>query len=259
MSRRGPYFGGPGVVPLESLLFPEVCVVRTATFVGTDTTVNYYIPYLDMFHAVAGETTLTINGVPKIYGTDYQHITQQDSTLSIGIGFALAILLAGGESVVFTWKERRILVEPPTVSLCRTIVGGGGDYELDTAQMWKASDINSAPNGFRVPPGPPGYTAEIWRLTRRTGGLSKTGRQNGGKRFLPYRRGPQALMPDAWIFNSDFYHAYNIKLWRQFKVCYFNLSTGARSGLSTVSIVSGGTRPDQHNGYGPFRYRAWLR
>lgn len=250
-------------------LWPETVLQRTATFIAVGGKRVFKIPLECFFRNAAGETTLTINGNPQGYPLDYQHVHRSGAGVAItdtGIGFILPGPAGAGWVLVFTWLERRLLVDVPSLALVHAKLDGGiwvPDY--DVGAKWKPSDPTDCPNAIQVPEPPPGYVAEFWRRIRKPGG----GRQDsfgnvylrGGIRYLPYERGPAAGTANSGLFLQTMFDPnHGAEHWTHFRVCYYRTATGARSPLSSEVIVSAlGNRPyDEHNGSGPTRYNLWI-
>lgn len=208
---------------------------------------SYAIPAGNLFLNSAGETQLDLDQgagfIPQAYGADYGHLLRSApgtpaSVVDAAIGFSLNNAVSAGWTFRFRWKERRILVEPPSIAKVLSSL----DYNL----YWLPNSAN-APDGVLVP-SLNGMQVEFWRETRRNGGrrgsADPTKIQRLGRRYLPYFRGAT----DVFLFNRAAF-AVATGPRRKYRVCYYDPTTGARSALSNdIILVNNNQQADRVNG-----------
>jgi hypothetical protein len=244
---------------------PEVTVDRE---IGMNTVLNktlYFIPLGEHFLDAESETELDYGGATHYPGDGfYSHVHRSMSlwmnVTDTMIGIALTTPPPAGVALKLRWKQRLILHTPPSVLLVHCHQVGGVWVPDYTVAGWRQDDPLLAPNAIQVALPPEGYAVEWWRLTRQKGGDHGAGTgYRAGRRYLPVYRGPAAGTDNAGLFLRDqFDPASDSAPWRHYRVCYYNLTNGARSSLSSEIIISAGTHPDQHNGRGPSRYNLWI-
>ena len=256
-------------------VWPETATTRTVTYTTVGGEHVFKIPLGSYFKDAQGETTLSINGNRLYYPMEYQHIHRNfnnggpTSTTDTCIGFVLdGGPASAGWTVTFTWIERRLLVEPPSLALVTTALSGGV-WVPDYSVKWIHSNAATSPNAVQVALPPPGYVAEFWRLTPKVGGerirvLTAENLKSDGQRYLPYVRGPAVSTANEGLFLQAMFDPRSLgSTWKKFRVCYYHPTTGARSALSPETIVSAKPAPaphdyDQHNMSGPTRYHLWI-
>ena len=253
-------------------VYPETVFTRTISYTAVGGERVFKIPLGNYFKGAAGETTLFVNGNELFLGPDYSHVHRNfnnggpTSTIDTCIGFRLSGGTAlPGWTVVFTWKERQLLITPPSVATVHVVLSGS-TWVPDYSIPWQPQSALNAHNAIQVPLPPPGYVVEFWRLTHKKGGFrwGPYGPLNrDGQRFLPYVRGPAVNTENEGLFRQvDFDVATVNTSWKKFRVCYYRPATGARSALSSETILSakpGGPYDfDSHNGRVQVRWYLWV-
>lgn len=236
----------------------ETTTTRTMSLQTRAGEPNYRIPVGLWFKANppgTETTTLTINGIPQSLGPDYGYLGRYSSPPTVSdsvFGFQIAGSPPAGWNMVFTWQEGFVNVSPPTVALQRLInLDSGWEPDFSTAgNAWSPTSLTLAPNGVMVPPPPAPYVVEFWRETIKRGGLFLTPLGHyvwrHGKRYVPYFRGPSVLSAYPTTFHMSEFSSGRARPWQKFRVCYYNPLTGARSALSSETIiVVGTTTPDR--------------
>lgn len=232
--------GGGGLSSVETL------ITRSMSF-NTVVGESYYrLPVGNWFRAAAGVTTLFINGIEMFFGADYIFITRhsQPTTVSdCAFGFQLMGQPASIMPMVFTWVEGVSFLQPPSIALQRLIDNGSG-YEpnFTVGEAWLSSSATQTANGVEIAEPPAPYVVEFWRETRNRGGLFNTPlggkRYRHGRRYMPYFRGPSNLsLNRATTFHYSEFSALVARPWQKFRVCYYNPTTGARSPLSSETLI----------------------
>jgi hypothetical protein len=167
-----------------------------------------------------------------------------------------------GATLTIRWVERLAPFRPRSLTpQYLTRPNALVDFAADPSQPWIAKSATSAPNAIVVPPGPPGFVPELWRLTRKLGGHTRNTSPNtfftNGRRFVPYFRGPQPEVsdPNTFLLNesnamfptaSPFGTPNNQRL--RFRVCYYNPTTRARSHFAPeVAFVFKAYAGDRHS------------
>ncbi len=211
---------------------------------------RYYIPVGNMFLDAASESEFFIDQGSgynqQFYGPDYSHArrTGDGTPLSVNDA-AIGVSVDGGAVsagwfLKFSWIERRLLIDPPSIAKVRV----PADYTIS----WQSNSI-TPPNGVRIP-NYQGTQVEFWRQTKRDGGQRGNLLNPGvitreGRRYLPYYRGPV----DQFIFDTSEFAATQTRARRHFRVCYYDPTTGARSGLSNdIIVVCNDMQNDRVNG-----------
>lgn len=249
--QKYPFIGGAGggqtsVINSLEVTFENEMIVSSVAGVQT-----YYIPIGNYLFDGAGETTLDLDTgggyARQTFGVDYIHKGRGSVPATVaddGIGFTFIPAVAAGWTFRFRWKTRKLLVEPSPVAKIR-VIGG----VLQNAVKWNANSVN-APNGVRVPK-LNGYQVEFWRQSRKNGGLSGTALPRGGRRYVPYFRGPI----NQFIFErAEFFPPPQSSSRRYFRVAYYNPVTHARSSLSQdIIVVCSDVAADGVNGRAPVR------
>lgn len=216
---------------------------------------NYRIPVGDWVLDAPGQTTLQIDQgtgfIDQAFGADYgllRRVTPPATVADAAIGFSLVGgIIAAGWKLYFTWTDRRILTEAP--SIAKVLIQAGPPAPSIYTVAWESNGPD-APDGVLVPE-LPGMQVEFWRQSFNDGGIrGATGAlRREGRRYLPYYRGAVDLFRFAI---SDFSPLQTRKR-NRFRVCYYDLANGARSLLSRDVIVVCGQQPDHVNGRGSVR------
>lgn len=177
--------------------------------------------------------------VEQAYGADYSHLqryTPPPTVADLCVGWELAGVPPAGWTMRFRWEERRMGFPVETVAPVRVGVGGEVDYSV----VWYQWDASRMPNAVQVP-GFPGFCLEFWRQTSRTGGLRGSSLQRSGKRWVPYYRHPAG---GSLVRMGEFAAGGTQKI-REYRVRYYDPSTGARGPLSADIIAVGGNRENR--------------
>lgn len=211
---------------------------------------NYTIPLGNFVWDAAGQSTLDVDTgsgfVPVAFPAGYTHFRRSatgtpSTVVDAAIGFSCVAAVAAGWTFRFRWKEEVIPVSPGAIA--KVLVPA--DFTLP----WNANGANF-PNGVTVPEYPKAR-CEFWRQTTHSGGRrgSNNVLMRMGRRYLPYFRGPL----DQFTFSIADFASANASKRNRFKVCYYDSTTGARSALSTDTIVICGPQADGVNGRRPVR------
>ncbi|MFO0701766.1 MAG: hypothetical protein U0236_21305 [Nitrospira sp.] len=248
-----PEAAGGGVLANNGLVF-----TNTMTVPSVAPRINYYTPVGNWFYDHAGESTLEVDKgagfVLQVYGVDYVHkgrgVGPPPTVLDAVIGFQyIAGPVPNGWTFRFTWKVRRIPMDPFAIGKARMSVAG----VIDTAVNGKANGA-TPPNGVTVPSlvGPDGaYAVEFWRRTRKNSGTSNAIIRQG-KRYLPYYRGaPGVFNFHIDVFSGTFAGYGTNRTF--FKICYYDPTQGARSCLSNDVIVVNRRKDDRFLPFGVVR------
>jgi hypothetical protein len=253
------------LVQTQFTVFPEICISRTVTLHTVIGQKLYFIPLGEHFLSKIGETSVLYNGVSHVYGDGfYTHVHRSMSPFMNITDTCIGIKLTTAPSTIVTlvlnWKQRILQVAPPPIIpvKCDLIAGVWKiDYVSDS---WRCNSPTLCLNAVQVAEPPPGCVVEFWRICRRRGGSH--GGNRSGRRYVPIFRGPAVHTENSALFHrSQFDPISDCAPWRKFKVCYYNITTGARSQLSQEVIVVGGSKRDQHNkpsGDGAYRYGLWI-
>ena len=245
---------------------PEVTISRELSFTTVAGRKIYFVPLGEHFFDAPSETEILYGGLLHRIGDGfYTHIHRSMSpwmnVTDTMIGIALTTPPPAGVTLILRWKQRIILLAPPSALLVHCshyITGWKPDYTL---VGWKQNDPTVAPNAIQISLPPPGYVVEWWRLTRQKGG-DHGGYGSGyraGRQYLPVYRGPAIFTDNESLFlKTQFDQSSQCAPWKHYKVCYYNPITGARGALSSEVIISPGNIPDQHNSKGPVRYSLWI-
>jgi hypothetical protein len=242
-----PDFNYPGdKPPIETATFEQIVVPSSA---GVQ---EYFTPTGSYFFDGTGETALERDTgagfVPQVFGVDYTHRARAAtscpaSVIDAAIGFTFIPAVLAGWTFRFRWKVKTVLVEPYPVTKAKVSAG-----VIDNSVTWKANTAD-APNGILVPP-LSGYQLEFWRQTRHPGGLPGFGtRPRGGRRYMPYYR---AAVGQFAVGIDEFAPVAAKNRW-QYRVCYYNPLSKARSLMSRDKIVVCSGTSDAVNGRSPVR------
>lgn len=234
---------------------PQVSVKHSILVPSVAGRLNYTIPLGNWFLNAPGETTLEINTgstwIDQAYGADYGHlqrVTPPPTVADAAIGISLNDPPPAGWVLRIGWYERTLLVQPSVAAK----VLQPPNYTVP----WNSSSAVDFPNGVHIPEYP-NVQVEFWRQTWRNGGLRGTAGvlRRGGKRYLPYYRGPL----NQFVFaKSDFRTAQPLKR-NHYRVCYYDPATGARSALSNdVIVVCSDSQNDRLNGGIRTRGSVWI-
>ena len=221
---------------------------------------NYTIPLGRFVFDAAGQSSLDLDvgsGFnPVAFGTGYTHFRRNApgtpaSVADAAIGFAYVGAVAAGWSFRFRWKEEVIPTSPIAIAKVRVPAEFDVRWESN-APLNPAPGANAAPNGVTIPE----YSdvqCEFWRQSQNPGGqrgtINPADVRRLGRRYLPYFRGPL----NQFTFSTADFAATQASKRNWFKICYYDPVTGARSALSTDTIVVCGLQADSHNGVRPVR------
>lgn len=245
------YFKGPLDTDWALICCPSDLVFQhemiVASIVGRN---NYPIPIGDYVWSDISQSTLDVNKgagfVSVPFGVGYNYFLRSapgtpPTVNDAAIGFSFIGVVPAGWTFRFRWIETVIPTMPISIAKVR--------FPINYAIVWNSNSPN-APNGVTVPEFP-GVQCEFWRQTGKPGGKrgSSVILHRDGRRYIPFFRGALGL------FNftiSDFSPA-NARQRQRFKVCYYNPLTGARSRLSSNTIVVCSLASDAVNGRSPVR------
>lgn len=228
-------------VALDELMAKKEIIYRQEMIVPSIAAEDRYrIPVGSLFLDAASEATLEVDTgsgyTPAVYGVDYVHLPRGYLRPCVVYGVLDAVIgfrwingaVGAGWTFRFRWLERRIIAAPTGVMAVRL---DGSGTAIDPSTRWYVNNSAALCNGLRVAL-LPGYCLELWRLGKRRGGLDSGGGSVGdGRRYVPYLRGS---VGNQFI---DFQPLYKIgKGKRQFKVCFYNPLTGARSALCAETV-----------------------
>lgn len=178
---------------------------------------------------------------------------QPASVADVASGIDLAGIPPVGWLIRIRWIERTTPFAPRSIVPTKFTFSGGAWVRDDTSP-WHASNSALTPNGIVLPPPPPGFHPELWRVTRRVGGFVRTAGPRdyigGGRRLIPYFRGPQTNVadPNAIVMagTSDVRTPAQRKL--KYRVCYYNPTLRIRSAFAPGLVTYfGGRNGDRHN------------
>jgi len=209
---------------------------------------NYTIPLGNFVWDAPGQSTLDVDtGAGFTPVTGYTHLRRSAPGTPVtvndaAIGFSYGGVVAAGWTFRFRWKEEIIPVSPDAIA--KVLVPS------DLTVPWNSNGVVNFPNGITVP-AYPGTQCEFWRQTTHAGGRrgSNSVLIRMGRRHLPYFRGPLG----QFTFSITDFASTNVSKRNRFKVCYYDPQTGARSALSTNTIVICGRQADGVNGRRPVR------
>jgi hypothetical protein len=157
---------------------------------------------------------------------------------------------SAGWRIKIQWIERISPFVPRSIVPARFT---GSPYTVDNSFSWETSNDAHTPNGILLPQGPDGYVPELWRVTKHKGGLNRDRAGfhfiGGGRRLIPYFRGPQANVvdPNAIVLVGGLGISTASARKFKFRVCYYNPTTRARTAFAPGLITVFG-RIDRHNG-----------
>jgi hypothetical protein len=221
---------------------------------------NYTIPIGRFIFDAAGQSTLDLDTGsgfnPVAFGAGYTHFRRSapgtpPSVADAAIGFSFIGVVAAGWTFRFRWQEEIIPESPGAIAKVRIPANFNVRWEQNSP-LNPPPNTDAAPNGVTIP-AYPDVQCEFWRQSQNPGGLRGTinpaAVRRLGRRYLPYFRGPL----NQFTFSTADFATTQASKRNFFKICYYDPATGARSALSTDTIVVCGNQADSRNGVRPVR------
>lgn len=236
---------------LERLFHAGITVLRREIVLPTVAgRYAYTIPVGNWFNDRPRDTSLDIDTgsgwIPQAYGADYSHLGRYTAPATVAdtcIGWELAGPPPAGWRMRFRWNEW--VYKTSSSVLIPVRLAAPGDSEPDYSVKWFQAIPGSEPNAIQVP-AVPGFCAEFWRKTSRTGGLRGIELRRSGKRYVPYWRGTA----DQFVVHRSVFSSCTTTRRQFYRVCYYDPITGARSPLSSQIAVASGFREDRLRTFG---------
>ena len=247
-----------------------ITTVRSVTLPYDPTSPVYRTPVGNYFTDSASDVQVWHNATLLTYGVDYTAYyngkfnpgyEQPLSVRDASSGIVLTTIVTSG-TITIQWIERTLPITP-SVGIARFMYDGLW-WVRDTLNAWNISNPLTIPNTIYVSEPPAGYVLELWRMTKKVGGLTPHGKAGHGRRMLPYLRGPQVGTTEndrAMVLDTT--HISNVAMHRwKFRVCWYNPSTRVRSLFANQLIVLCGSQSgDRHNSdpsAARARYSLWI-
>jgi hypothetical protein len=189
-----------------------------------------------------------------VSGQNNHPFSQPASVGDVASGINLAGLAPPTWLIRIRWIERTSPFAPRSIIPTKFVLSGSS-WVRDDAVSWFTSEAADTPNGIVLPPPPSGFVPELWRITRHVGGINRVTSgitfRGGGRRLVPYFRGPQANVadPNAIVLVGASGVATPSLRKLKYRVCYYNPTLRIRTAFAPGLITYlGGARGDRHNG-----------